>query len=188
MFFIVLLVFTICWIPYTIMIHLRNERTVKNTSTPIPEWFEDWVFVAHYLMFINSAMNPIIYGLMNENIKRGFRQVAPSCLKKQFKMEVSTVYANKSPQQGIGQQFGQIKPEIKIQEASNANDFISTRKKRKYYENLLFSTSDSNPSLSSFQRNLTAYADLGLPLPGTLNPVNIDTTTTTTGTGTASQF
>jgi hypothetical protein len=30
-------------------------------------------FVSHYLIIVNAAMDPIIYGLTNENFRRAFR-------------------------------------------------------------------------------------------------------------------
>jgi hypothetical protein len=33
-------------------------------------------FVSHYLIIVNAVMDPIIYGLSNENIRRAFRSTA----------------------------------------------------------------------------------------------------------------
>ena len=113
--------------------------------------FRTLYFVSHYLMFLNSAINPIIYGLMNDNFKRELRnQGLPACMKKQKKIEVSTVLGN---------------GRIGIVDQAKNMEKTKLQKVAAKYGVVISTTSSSIPSLSSFDRRNSALLDLGLPVP-----------------------
>ena len=99
-------------------------------------------------MFVNSAVNPIIYGLKNDNLRREFRNTLPVCLKKQVQVEVSTI-GNKK---------------LLSNKKTTAAGLMNLADK---YAIILTPTvvSGSLPSLSSFERRNSALVDLGLPVP-----------------------
>ncbi|XP_005095670.1 muscarinic acetylcholine receptor M4-like [Aplysia californica] len=62
---LLVLVFLLCWLPHTALSVLRSHR-----SDAVPGWALDlslWVLLA------NSAVNPLLYGLFNKEIRRAFR-------------------------------------------------------------------------------------------------------------------
>uniref|UniRef100_A0A8D0H6E4 Neuropeptide FF receptor 1 n=1 Tax=Sphenodon punctatus TaxID=8508 RepID=A0A8D0H6E4_SPHPU len=77
MLLLVALLFMLSWLPlWTLMLltdyaQLEDEQIHLLTSYIFP--------FAHWLAFSNSSINPIIYGYFNENFKRGFQAISPSC-------------------------------------------------------------------------------------------------------------
>ncbi|XP_077986798.1 histamine H1 receptor-like [Glandiceps talaboti] len=59
--------FVLCWLPYFIMFFI-----VSLCKDCIPE---DIYYVATWLGYINSTLNPILYPLCNQNFRRAFRRM-----------------------------------------------------------------------------------------------------------------
>jgi len=117
----------------------------------ITELYRAFFFVSRYLMFLNNALNPIIYGLLNDNLRRELRcHGLPTCLKKQNRIEVSTVLRN-----------GKIGI---VDQAKNAEK-TKLQKAAAKYGIVLSTTSSSIPSLNSFERQNSAFLDVDLPFP-----------------------
>ncbi|KAK7493350.1 hypothetical protein BaRGS_00015476 [Batillaria attramentaria] len=77
----VLISFMVCTIPfqvtnlYPLYSHDMNEK--------LPAWHKTVYFAAVFLMYTNSAINPILYGGLNENFRRGARDLFNSLLGRQ---------------------------------------------------------------------------------------------------------
>lgn len=48
----------------------------------LPPWFDPFYFSALMLMYANSAINPIIYGGLNESFRKGFRELITTAIGK----------------------------------------------------------------------------------------------------------
>ncbi|XP_002741982.1 putative G-protein coupled receptor No18 [Saccoglossus kowalevskii] len=68
---IVLLAFVVCWSPISVVNFLE---TFFNYTIPMAL---DLFTV--YMVFLNCALNPIIYGLMNRNFRKGFKKIFCFC-------------------------------------------------------------------------------------------------------------
>lgn len=72
--FVVVVVFVVCRVPFTALIFLRADlQGGPQTMNQIVDGYSTLRFVCHFLIIVNSAINPIIYGLTNENFRRAFR-------------------------------------------------------------------------------------------------------------------
>ncbi|XP_070535787.1 alpha-2Db adrenergic receptor-like [Ptychodera flava] len=78
---IVLLAFVICWAPISIVNFLE---TFFNYDIPLAL---DLFTV--YMVFLNCALNPIIYGMMNRNFRKGFRDIFCFCKDMKFRRQRS---------------------------------------------------------------------------------------------------
>lgn len=63
---ILVVVFLACWLPHTIVGILQSSRRVS-----VPQWTKDVTF---WFLLANSAINPLLYGLFNRDIRRAFKQ------------------------------------------------------------------------------------------------------------------
>ncbi|CAG5115165.1 unnamed protein product [Candidula unifasciata] len=59
-------VFLVCWLPHTIVGILQSGKQAN-----VPQWTKDVTF---WLLLANSAINPLMYGLFNREIRRAFKQ------------------------------------------------------------------------------------------------------------------
>ncbi|XP_026471151.1 substance-K receptor-like [Ctenocephalides felis] len=77
MLFIVVIVFVICHFPFTALVFYRSQKLKSDSQmNQVDASFQILWFSSHYLVFLNAALNPIIYGLTNENFRKAFRQSA----------------------------------------------------------------------------------------------------------------
>ncbi|RUS75241.1 hypothetical protein EGW08_017006, partial [Elysia chlorotica] len=63
----VLFVFIVCWSPHQVIMMYENLNPNKK-----PEYLETVRYIALYLAYACSAINPILYAGFNENFRRGF--------------------------------------------------------------------------------------------------------------------
>ncbi|XP_067633514.1 neuropeptide FF receptor 2 [Eurosta solidaginis] len=77
MVFIVLIAFIALRLPFTIVVLLR-DRYVSNGDNLYENSFTIIWYIAQFLMFLNAAINPLIYGFKNDNFKRAYDQT-PLC-------------------------------------------------------------------------------------------------------------
>ncbi|XP_033115676.1 histamine H3 receptor-like [Anneissia japonica] len=61
-------VFLICWLPYNIYIIIERPSSKFSNF--------GWIFV-NYLLWINSAINPILYAVTNKEFRKTFARVIP---------------------------------------------------------------------------------------------------------------
>lgn len=74
MMFAVVIVFVIFRVPFTTLIFIRNEMLKDTKVNQVQGAFSNLWYWSHYLMFCNAAINPIIYGLTNDNFRKAFRK------------------------------------------------------------------------------------------------------------------
>ncbi|KAL7735778.1 hypothetical protein ACLKA6_017785 [Drosophila palustris] len=72
--FIVVIVFVVLRLPFTILVVLRAKY--YTTETTIDSGMKLFWYISQYLMFVNAAVNPIIYGYNNENFRRAYNQIS----------------------------------------------------------------------------------------------------------------
>ncbi|XP_034652712.1 neuropeptide FF receptor 2 [Drosophila subobscura] len=76
--FIVVVVFAVLRLPFTILVVLR-EKYYSDDST-VNSGMQLFWYLSQYLMFLNAAVNPLIYGFNNENFRRAYSQI--SCVRR----------------------------------------------------------------------------------------------------------
>ncbi|XP_028165730.1 neuropeptide receptor 22 [Ostrinia furnacalis] len=64
----VLMTAVICRIPYTVLIYWRNR--LPNEVNSVEGSYDAMWFAANYLMYTNSAINPLIYGFTNVRFRK----------------------------------------------------------------------------------------------------------------------
>ncbi|XP_055532753.1 somatostatin receptor type 5-like [Wyeomyia smithii] len=72
--FIVLVVFIMLRIPFTTLVFIRYNRYVSESTDQIGQDFLILWYVSHYMMFLNAAINPVIYGLTNDNFRKAYNK------------------------------------------------------------------------------------------------------------------
>ena len=83
--FIVLIVFIILRIPFTVLVIIRGQNYSNPTmADKIDGYFQILWYTSHYLIFLNCAVNPLIYGLNNEHFQKAFKHTTffPCCKRK----------------------------------------------------------------------------------------------------------
>ena len=75
--FIILIVFVALRLPFTILVILR-DKIIANTNNMVNGSFRILWYISQYLMFLNAAVNPVIYGYKNDNFRRAYDQT-PLC-------------------------------------------------------------------------------------------------------------
>ncbi|XP_041362270.1 QRFP-like peptide receptor [Gigantopelta aegis] len=65
----VVVVFVLCWTPQQVLLFWN---TFKPKGTKLESYMDVVSYIALYVAFLNSAINPILYGGFNENFRRGF--------------------------------------------------------------------------------------------------------------------
>ncbi|CAO1441879.1 unnamed protein product [Diamesa serratosioi] len=72
--FIVLISFFLLRLPFTTLVFIRTEMLKNSSIDQVDGSFQVLWYVSHYLIYVNAALTPIIYGLTNENYRRSIRQ------------------------------------------------------------------------------------------------------------------
>uniref|UniRef100_A0A182WD91 G-protein coupled receptors family 1 profile domain-containing protein n=1 Tax=Anopheles minimus TaxID=112268 RepID=A0A182WD91_9DIPT len=98
--FIVLIVFVLLRIPFTTLVFIRYNRYLNDNQNQIGNDFLVLWYVSHYLMYLNAALNPLIYGLTNENFRKAFRKISLS------RLLCIPALASKRPSAGKGRARG----------------------------------------------------------------------------------
>lgn len=76
MVFTVLIVFVLFRVPFTALIFIRNQMLKNTKVNQVQGGFNILWYCSHYLMFCNAAINPLIYGLTNDNFRKAYRQTS----------------------------------------------------------------------------------------------------------------
>ncbi|KAI5630355.1 melatonin receptor type 1C, partial [Silurus asotus] len=72
--FVVFVLFAVCWAPLN-FIGLAVALDPVNVAPKVPEW----LYVASYfLAYFNSCLNAAVYGLLNQNFRREYKQILVS--------------------------------------------------------------------------------------------------------------
>ena len=65
---VVVVLFTVCWLPYHIISLYQNFKGPGHDSN----WFFQLLMFSLWLMFANSCCNPVVYAVLNRNYRREF--------------------------------------------------------------------------------------------------------------------
>ncbi|XP_022224654.2 neuropeptide Y receptor type 2 [Drosophila obscura] len=76
--FIVVVVFAVLRLPFTILVVLREKY--YSADTTVNSGMQLFWYLSQYLMFLNAAVNPLIYGFNNENFRRAYYHI--SCVRR----------------------------------------------------------------------------------------------------------
>lgn len=74
MVFIILVTFVVLRLPFTMLIFIREHKLQLSQMNQLDGTFYLLWYTSHYMMFVNAAVNPVIYGLMNKNFRRALSQ------------------------------------------------------------------------------------------------------------------
>ncbi|KAB7506869.1 Orexin receptor type 1 [Armadillidium nasatum] len=99
MLFAMIIVFTLCWLPFQLFV-IFNEHLVMNNDSKTNDSDEVYVIaftLMEYIVYLNPAINPFIYGLMHENFKRGFRVTFKCFFKKKPNFVLVPSYGGSQP-------------------------------------------------------------------------------------------
>jgi hypothetical protein len=72
--FIVLVTFIILRIPFTTIVFMRSNMLQHHEMNQVKGSFEVIWYISRYLIFLNCALTPCVYGITNENFRRAFRK------------------------------------------------------------------------------------------------------------------
>lgn len=72
--FIVVLSFVLLRLPFTALVFIRYHMLQRTEMNQIGESFQILWYISHYLIFLDSALTPVIYGVTNQNFRRAFRR------------------------------------------------------------------------------------------------------------------
>lgn len=90
MVFIVLVAFIICWTPFQII--AVYAVFVEKGIAPISDWILEFDWIAKFLAYANSFVNPIIYGGYNKAFRDGFCNLLKrGCKRRQFGIPGRTI-------------------------------------------------------------------------------------------------
>ncbi|XP_056378978.1 histamine H3 receptor-like [Hyla sarda] len=68
-------VFAVCWAPYTFLVTI--DRACQNNCVA-----QYWYDVTVYILYFNSAINPILYPLCHKSFRKAFSLLLQMCLRK----------------------------------------------------------------------------------------------------------
>lgn len=72
--FIVVLSFVLLRLPFTTLVFIRYNMLQHSEMNQVDGSFQILWYISHYLIFLDCALTPLIYGVSNENFRRAFRQ------------------------------------------------------------------------------------------------------------------
>lgn len=71
--FIVVVTFLVLRLPFTSWVFIRSNL-LKKSQMNQAAGFEILSYASQYLIYLNAAVNPVIYGLTNDTFKRAYHQ------------------------------------------------------------------------------------------------------------------
>lgn len=74
MLFILVSIFILLHIPFTVLIFIRQKLLENPVMNQLEGGFYLLSCISHYCLYLNAAVNPIIYGLTNDNFRRAYHQ------------------------------------------------------------------------------------------------------------------
>ncbi|KAK4291080.1 hypothetical protein Pmani_036061 [Petrolisthes manimaculis] len=85
MMFAVVVIFIVCWLPFTLLqitysSFLDENGQFKDEATK--QNYNDLLTLGQYMIYVNAALNPIIYGLLHQTFRRAFRVTFPCVFKR----------------------------------------------------------------------------------------------------------
>ncbi|CAL4059376.1 unnamed protein product [Meganyctiphanes norvegica] len=96
MMFVMVLLFTIMWIPFQISGILDSMGIFYSPNGAGGIWkpggklqHDLWMNISQYLIYVNPVVNPIVYALMHQNFRRAYRTTCTCCFKSKPKFFLS---------------------------------------------------------------------------------------------------
>lgn len=74
MLFIIVTAFVLLHIPFTVVVFMRQTLLQNALMNQVDGLLYLLSCVSHYFLYLNAAINPIIYGLTNDNFRRAYHQ------------------------------------------------------------------------------------------------------------------
>lgn len=74
MLFILVTIFILLHIPFTVLIFMRTKLLKNAIMNQLEGGFYLLSCISHICLYLNAAVNPIIYGLTNDNFRRAYHQ------------------------------------------------------------------------------------------------------------------
>lgn len=72
--FIVVVSFVLLRLPFTTLVFIRYNMLQRSEGNQVDASFQVLWYISHYLIFLDCALTPVIYGVTNENFRRAFRR------------------------------------------------------------------------------------------------------------------
>lgn len=88
MLFIIVIIFILLHIPFSVLIFMRTKLLQNLVMNQLEGGFYLLSCISHYCLYLNAAVNPIIYGLTNDNFRRAYHQTP--IMPKQFNQLLHT--------------------------------------------------------------------------------------------------
>ncbi|KAG4073963.1 hypothetical protein HA402_014168 [Bradysia odoriphaga] len=99
--FIVVVTFLVLRLPFTTLVFIRNNW-LKKSQMNQAAGFESFSYASQYLIYVNAAINPVIYGLTNDTFKRAYHQTPMlACLSKPKAHQANDVFSKKRNESSI---------------------------------------------------------------------------------------
>ena len=73
---VIMIMFVMCWSPLEMMLLYMEYADV------FPSWWSHFEWIAYFLAYANTAINPYIYAGMSDNYKKGARRLKDVLLEK----------------------------------------------------------------------------------------------------------
>lgn len=92
MLFIIVTAFVLLHIPFTVVVFARETLLQNAIMNQVEGGFYALSCVSHYFLYLNAAINPIIYGLTNDNFRRAYHQtpIVPRFKQTKYSRKVKT--------------------------------------------------------------------------------------------------
>lgn len=74
MLFILVSIFVLLHIPFTVLIFMRTKLLKQPVMNQLDGAFYILYCISHYCLYLNAALNPLVYGLTNDNFRRAYHQ------------------------------------------------------------------------------------------------------------------
>lgn len=72
--FIVVVTFFVLRIPFTTYVFMRSHKLKSSEINQVDGMFTTLWYISRYLIFLNCALTPCVYGITNENFRKAFRR------------------------------------------------------------------------------------------------------------------
>ncbi|KAK3091944.1 hypothetical protein FSP39_023889 [Pinctada imbricata] len=122
MLFTILMGFIICAVPFQVAKLYELFSDLEDSSAVLPEWYNPVYFAAVTLLYTNSALNPILYGGLNDNFRTGFKSIINKIFRRKTMFTTASNANNMSRRSVVqGIQTDRRESQITILDDANKN-------------------------------------------------------------------